>query len=364
MSGQFAARIPNCSDKYRLVGVLPLRDTPTRITSAVPRSLDEAPSSWASAKLIASMRWVYPFASRVLCERPTVCVDFAPNSASSGSRKLSKKSRTKALALRIVSRISALTSVVKTTGRPFPAAEASSIRLTQAWAFSTESMKGTVIWSNRMPSNCVSRLWPSISTVIPVPSETKNTVRLRSGMKWGGARETVLRGNCPDGKIAVSRRSFNRSKGPMARPRHVVDFDQLGMGDIERVGGKNASLGEMIGQLSKAGIRVPSGFATTADAFREFLGQGGLDARIATRLKGLDADDIEALSRCGTEIRGWIEATPFPKQLRAEIAQAHRELTGGDERMSVAVRSSATAEDLPDASFAGQQETFRSEERR
>ncbi len=143
----------------------------------------------------------------------------------------------------------------------------------------------------------------------------------------------------------------------MAWPKHVVNFDQLGMRDIERVGGKNASLGEMIGQLSRAGIRVPSGFATTADAFREFLGQGGLDARIATRLKGLDADDIEALSRCGTEIRGWIEATPFPKQLQAEIAQAYRGLTGGDERLSVAVRSSATAEDMPDASFAGQQET-------
>jgi pyruvate, water dikinase len=144
----------------------------------------------------------------------------------------------------------------------------------------------------------------------------------------------------------------------MARPKHVVNLDQLGMSDIERVGGKNASLGEMIGQLSKAGIRVPSGFATTADAFREFLGQGGLDARIATRLKGLDADDVEALSGCGTEIRSWIEAAPFPKQFQAEIARAHRELTGGDERMSVAVRSSATAEDLPDASFAGQQETF------
>ncbi len=144
----------------------------------------------------------------------------------------------------------------------------------------------------------------------------------------------------------------------MTRLKYVVNFDRLGMGDVERVGGKNASLGEMIVQLSKAGIRVPGGFATTAAAFREFLAAGGLASRIEARLKGLDADDVEALGRCGAEIRGWIEATPFPKQLEAEIGQAFRELTGGDESVSVAVRSSATAEDLPDASFAGQQETF------
>jgi len=144
----------------------------------------------------------------------------------------------------------------------------------------------------------------------------------------------------------------------MARLKYVVNFDRLGMRDIEQVGGKNASLGEMIGQLSKAGIRVPGGFATTADAFREFLDRSALAARIEARLKGLDADDVQALGRCGAEIRGWIEATPLPKQLQSEVAQAYEELTGGDEKVSVAVRSSATAEDLPDASFAGQQETF------
>jgi len=144
----------------------------------------------------------------------------------------------------------------------------------------------------------------------------------------------------------------------MARLKYVVNFDRLGMRDIEQVGGKNASLGEMIGQLSKAGIRVPGGFATTADAFREFLGGSALAARIEARLKGLDADDVEALGRCGAEIRGWIEATSLPKQLESEVAQAYKELTAGDESVSVAVRSSATAEDLPDASFAGQQETF------
>src|SRR3989454_3753989 len=149
-----------------------------------------------------------------------------------------------------------------------------------------------------------------------------------------------------------------RRTAPMARLKYVVNFDRLGMRDIEQVGGKNASLGEMIVQLSKAGIRVPGGFATTADAFREFLDGSALAGRIEARLKGLDADDVEALGRCGAEIRGWIEATPLPKQLQSEVAQAYKELTGGDESVSVAVRSSATAEDLPDASFAGQQETF------
>src|SRR5438034_1853423 len=144
----------------------------------------------------------------------------------------------------------------------------------------------------------------------------------------------------------------------MTRLKYVVNFDRLGMGDTERVGGKNASLGEMIVELSKAGIRVPGGFATTAEAFREFLAAGGLAASIQARMKGLAAEDVVALGRCGAEIRGWIEATPFPKQLEAEIAQGLRELTGGDESVTVAVRSSATAEDMPDASFAGQQETF------
>src|SRR5260221_1287858 len=130
------------------------------------------------------------------------------------------------------------------------------------------------------------------------------------------------------------------------------------MGDIERVGEKRASWGEMMGCLARAGIGVRRGFATTADAFREFLDQDGLVARIEARLKGLDADDVGALERCGAQIRGWIEATPLPKELQAEIGKAYEALTGGDERVSVAVRSSATAEDLPDASFAGQQETF------
>jgi len=145
----------------------------------------------------------------------------------------------------------------------------------------------------------------------------------------------------------------------MGERQFVLNLEQLRMSDVERVGGKNASLGEMISQLSRAGIRVPGGFATTADAYREFLAHGGLKDRIDASLGRLDAEDVEALARCGAEIRDWIVATPFPAQLVAGIDAAYRQLlaeSGGD--IAVAVRSSATAEDLPDASFAGQQETF------
>src|SRR2546426_12334225 len=118
-----------------------------------------------------------------------------------------------------------------------------------------------------------------------------------------------------------------RRTAPMARLKYVVNFDRLGMRDIEQVGGKNASLGEMIGQLSEAGIRVPGGFATTAGAFREFLGGSALAARLEARLKGLDADDVEALGRCGAGIRGWDEETPLPKQVQSAGTQAAHGLT-------------------------------------
>ncbi len=139
----------------------------------------------------------------------------------------------------------------------------------------------------------------------------------------------------------------------------VAWLKDLRMRDLERVGGKNASLGEMIGALAGAGIRVPGGFATTAEAFREFLAQGGLDGRIARRLRELQPGNIEALARCGSEIRHWIGQAPFPEALESDISSYYHQLTAcssGD--ISFAVRSSATAEDLPEASFAGQQETF------
>ncbi|MBL8275973.1 MAG: phosphoenolpyruvate synthase [Pelomonas sp.] len=138
----------------------------------------------------------------------------------------------------------------------------------------------------------------------------------------------------------------------------VVPFENLRMTDVEAVGGKNASLGEMISQLSDAGVRVPGGFATTAHAFRQFLKHEGLDARIAARLSTLNTDDVRALAEAGAEIRGWIEAQPFPADLEAQVRSSYAQLTADNPDATFAVRSSATAEDLPDASFAGQQETF------
>jgi pyruvate,water dikinase len=137
----------------------------------------------------------------------------------------------------------------------------------------------------------------------------------------------------------------------------VVPFEQLRMSDVESVGGKNASLGEMISQLP-SGVRVPTGFATTAHAFRRFLAFDGLSERINARLDALDTDDVRALAAAGAEIRAMVEAQPFPADLEAAIREAFARLQDGHPEASFAVRSSATAEDLPDASFAGQQETF------
>ncbi|MCQ9380128.1 phosphoenolpyruvate synthase [Methyloversatilis sp. XJ19-49] len=138
--------------------------------------------------------------------------------------------------------------------------------------------------------------------------------------------------------------------------RYVIPFEQLRMTDVESVGGKNASLGEMISQLPKS-VRVPGGFATTAEAFREFLAQDALADRIHAALEALDVDDVNALARTGAQIRQWMMDTPFPAALEAGIRASYAELDAAGNG-SFAVRSSATAEDLPDASFAGQQETF------
>ncbi|MBT8149391.1 MAG: phosphoenolpyruvate synthase [Gammaproteobacteria bacterium] len=138
----------------------------------------------------------------------------------------------------------------------------------------------------------------------------------------------------------------------------VIWFNQLGMNDVGSVGGKNASLGEMISGLHSKGVHVPDGFATTADAYRSFLQYQGLDQRIRDALDNLDVDDVNALAKTGAEIRQAILDTPFPAELDLAIEQAFAELQQGNQQLSVAVRSSATAEDLPDASFAGQQETF------
>ena len=146
----------------------------------------------------------------------------------------------------------------------------------------------------------------------------------------------------------------------MSDSRYVVWFDELRMTDVSSVGGKNASLGEMISQLTQAGVRVPGGFATTADAYRDFLAYGGLAQRIEKRLEALDTTDVEALAAAGAQVRAWIVETPLPSRLEKEISGAYEKLLheAGTNDISVAVRSSATAEDLADASFAGQQETF------
>ena len=140
----------------------------------------------------------------------------------------------------------------------------------------------------------------------------------------------------------------------------VLWLEDLRMTDLGKVGGKNASLGEMIGNLAKLGVSVPGGFATTAQAFQSYLEESGLARRIQDRLATLDVEDVDALVRAGTEIRGWIVDTALPPDLDQAIRDAYAKLCkdAGTPDIAVAVRSSATAEDLPDASFAGQQETF------
>lgn len=138
----------------------------------------------------------------------------------------------------------------------------------------------------------------------------------------------------------------------------VLWYNQLGMNDVDRVGGKNASLGEMITNLSGMGVSVPNGFATTADAFNQFLDQSGVNQRIYALLDETDIDDVSALAKAGAQIRQWIIDTPFQSELENAIRDAYDLLSADDAEASFAVRSSATAEDMPDASFAGQQDTF------
>ncbi|HLX28057.1 MAG TPA: phosphoenolpyruvate synthase [Casimicrobiaceae bacterium] len=144
----------------------------------------------------------------------------------------------------------------------------------------------------------------------------------------------------------------------MSDPVRVIPFERIRMRDLPKVGGKNASLGEMIGELSGVGIRVPGGFATTADAFREFLAQDSLASRIEAKLASLDVANVRELARAGETIRGWVEKAPLPPAFRADIERAYELLAKRESEASFAVRSSATAEDLPDASFAGQQDTI------
>ncbi|MGB7996228.1 MAG: PEP/pyruvate-binding domain-containing protein, partial [Photobacterium halotolerans] len=140
--------------------------------------------------------------------------------------------------------------------------------------------------------------------------------------------------------------------------QNVVWYDALSMNDVDKVGGKNASLGEMVANLANAGVKVPNGYATTSYAFNQFLEANNLNDRIYDLLDTLDVDDVNALKLAGDTIRKWVYEAPLPADLEQDIRQCYKELGEGDDMLSVAVRSSATAEDLPDASFAGQQETF------
>ena len=141
---------------------------------------------------------------------------------------------------------------------------------------------------------------------------------------------------------------------------NILWLHDLRLTDLAQVGGKNSSLGEMIGELSGLGVSVPGGFATTADAFRDFIAHNTLHQRIYDRLGSLDVEDVRALTAAGTEIRGWVIDAPLQPELDRDIRAAYAQLCdqAGGKDIAVAVRSSATAEDLPDASFAGQQETF------
>ncbi len=148
------------------------------------------------------------------------------------------------------------------------------------------------------------------------------------------------------------------ANGEYGLNKFVDSLDHVGMNDVESVGGKNASLGEMISQLTAVGVSVPGGFATTADAYRKFLEENQLTQKIREILADLDVDDVNELAKVGAQIRQWIIDAPFQPEFEAAVREHFAELQDGNEALAVAVRSSATAEDLPDASFAGQQETF------
>src|SRR5690348_12777711 len=274
------------------------------------------------------------------------------------------------------------------------------MRSVAASALAASSMKGKRCLSKRTPSNCARMLLPIVSAVMPVESEMKKTVRCMgsprvvapaccapyrkvrklspldrrlTGMQLA-RRRTALVFLCHAPSTADNTNPLRPASGlcfvtiplvaalPEETPLNhlVLWLDQLRMTDLGKVGGKNASLGEMIGNLAKLGVSVPGGFATTADAFQQYLEKSGVAKRIQARLADLNVDDVDALTKAGKEIREWVIETPLPAELDQAIRDAYAKLCkdAGANNIAVAVRSSATAEDLPDASFAGQQETF------
>ena len=172
---------------------------------------------------------------------------------------------------------------------------------------------------------------------------------------------SILILHCTIFRLASSNSSFDAMSSPSALPLVlplVLPLSALRKDDVATVGGKNSSLGELISQLAKAGVRVPGGFATTAEAFRDFLNHNGITAKINEAVAALNVDDLAALAKTGAMVRALIATAPLQPALEKQIRDAYADLTKSDSDASFAVRSSATAEDLPDASFAGQQETY------
>src|SRR3990167_7474677 len=372
--------------RYRLVGVLPLRLTPTRITSAPARSWWVWPSSCARLKLMASMRSWYSLLLLMSENRPTRWCDLMPSSTSSGCTKVPNMSSSMPLQPSWMTLSTSMFTRVVKTMHLRPSSSAVWLIWRTAWcALSTVSMKGRRTCRGTI-SNCARMALPKVSAVMPVPSETKNTVRvcMRGLMEYVSPLPEARAYNCahyPNSHHARCRPTSTTTKpspapgcSPTAPPGHgrrpgfnfwsfpmstmfpptelVVTLAKIRKTDVKSVGGKNASLGEMTSQLPE-GVRVPTGFATTAHAFREFLAYDGLADKISAKLAALDTEDVRALAQVGAEIRAMVEAQPFQADLEQAIRDEFARLSAGNPHASFAVRSSATAEDLPDASFAG-----------
>src|SRR6185437_2474582 len=317
------------------------------------------------------MRASYWLKSTMPCARLTAPERRVPSSSSSVPTNGAMTSTISAPDSAMISHNCGSTTVLTTIGRSAFCAYTVLMRSAAARALSAVSTKAMRWPSNCTPSNCARMEFPMVSAVVPVESETKKTVLRPSPFKALSRCDTkaeCIRAKRPP-RLGLSRARMPAKMGSFraARPRMeiivtelVLWLDQLRMTDLAKVGGKNASLGEMIGNLAKLGVSVPGGFATTAAAFQAYLEKSGLSDKIRKRLATLNVEDVTALNAAGKEIRGWIVDTALPAELEKAIRDAYAKLcrdAGGD-KVPVAVRSSATAEDLPDASFAGQQETF------
>src|SRR5258706_788455 len=298
---------------------------------------------------MASIRFLYCWVSVMAWKRPIAWVDFMPSSCSSGTRKVSNASRISAVADRRMSFTCGSTSVENTMGCVRWRSATSLMRATASRALSGLSTKEIRCWRTLNRSNCASTLCPSVSAVIPVPSDTKNTSRSCNGGSSVRSVMDLRESSAREGRRIV--RFWHTPVNTMSVGQYVIAFSRLRMNDVELVGGKNASLGEMLSQLSQQGIRIPDGFATTAEAFRDFLRANDLTERVAQRLEHLNVDDVAALKTAGQQIRSWVESGAFPAPFESQIYEYYQSLieTSSSE-ISVAVRSSATAEDLPGAS--------------